>query len=185
MDSSRWQKLCGDLRVAVSSEAPTLISGERETAGRLARLLHERRPREGTTSRFLVVAPHRLTEHLTRYAAGSRPSPHHECKPVPVTAGWTLFLEDVDQLTPADQARLVSFMDGIFASSSCVAVDLEQVALRVIATTTKDLVECAARARFSWELVYRLNVVHLVVPPCWNDHEELATVLAAKRLGAA
>ena len=53
---------------------------------------------------------------------------------------------------------------------------------QVIATTTTDLTERAAQEEFSWDLVYRLNVVHLVVPPLHDDQRDLTALFAADLL---
>jgi two-component system response regulator HydG len=68
-------------------------------------------------------------------------------------AGGTLFLEEIDALPVALQARLVE------------ALEDRPVDVRVVVATVADLEAAVADGTFREDLFYRLNVVHLELPP--------------------
>ena len=73
-------------------------------------------------------------------------------------AGATLYLDEVGELTGADQARLLHL---IIAADRTAAAD----APRVIAASTLDLRSAVADGRFRRDLYLRLCVVPIEVPP--------------------
>jgi two-component system nitrogen regulation response regulator NtrX len=78
--------------------------------------------------------------------------------------GGTLFLDEIGDMSLAAQAKVLRVLeDGVVSrvgSEEGVAVDV-----RVIAATNKNLVEEIAAGRFREDLLYRLNVVPIEVPP--------------------
>jgi two-component system nitrogen regulation response regulator NtrX len=78
--------------------------------------------------------------------------------------GGTLFLDEIGDMSLAAQAKVLRALeDGVVSrvgSEQGVAVDV-----RVIAATNKDLVGEIAAGRFREDLLYRLNVVPIEVPP--------------------
>jgi two-component system response regulator HydG len=85
----------------------------------------------------------------------------------------TLFLDEIGETTLRMQGLLLRFADtgelqrvGSDSPSVCVNV-------RIIAATNRDLREMVALGQFRHDLYYRLNVIHLPVPPL---REHLADV---------
>jgi len=78
--------------------------------------------------------------------------------------GGTLFLDEIGDMSLAAQAKVLRALeDGVVArvgSDKPFAVDV-----RVIAATNKDLTTEIAAGRFREDLLYRLNVVPIEVPP--------------------
>jgi DNA-binding NtrC family response regulator len=78
--------------------------------------------------------------------------------------GGTLFLDEIDTLTPKAQISLLRFLQD--QKYRPVGRDIElQADVRVIAATNKSLDELASAERFRSDLLYRLNVLYLKVPP--------------------
>ncbi len=79
------------------------------------------------------------------------------------------------------QARLLRLLDG-----GIIAADGQAYDLRVIASTTRDLAEAVAAGQFREDLMYRLKVVHLHVPPLRERREDVRPLAEwkARRLGA-
>jgi len=97
----------------------------------------------------------------------------------------TLFLDEVGELAPAMQAKLLRTLQESevrpVGSSTSYKVDI-----RVVAATNRDLAEEIARKAFREDLYYRLNVVALNVPPL-RDRKEDIPLLArffVKRFGS-
>src|SRR5437016_10124147 len=75
-----------------------------------------------------------------------------------------MFLDAIGDLHPALQAKLLHVLqDGEFSrigAKSTLSVDV-----RILAATNQDLERAVAEGRFREDLYYRLNVVHVLVPP--------------------
>ena len=73
-------------------------------------------------------------------------------------------LDDVDKLGPEMQTDLLGFLrNGTFWRVG--GVEPISADVRLIATTTVDLTAAIAAGRFREDLYYRLNVIHVNVPP--------------------
>jgi len=76
----------------------------------------------------------------------------------------TIFLDEIGDLHPALQAKLLHVLqDGEFSrigAKSTLSADV-----RIVAATNQDLERAVAETRFREDLYYRLNVVHVLVPP--------------------
>ena len=84
----------------------------------------------------------------------------------------TIFLDEIGDLHPALQAKLLHVLqDGEFSrigAKSTLSVDV-----RILAATNQDLERAVAEGRFREDLYYRLNVVHVLVPPLRERATEL------------
>ena len=158
------KQLSLDVRAAVRSEAPLLISGERDVGRLVARLVHER-SQCGSAGQHFVVASHAaLSENLASFITKPFPSRSQTREARQGEERWTLYVEDVDKLTLAAQELLLCFLNVVHASDSATGAGRRSRAVRVIAATTSDPTDRAARETFRWDLFYRLNVIHLILP---------------------
>ena len=87
--------------------------------------------------------------------------------------GGTAFLDEIGDITPRLQAKLLHFLDaGDFerlGGTRTIRVDC-----RVIAATNRDLRAAVKEKKFREDLYYRLNVVELQVPPLRERSEDIA-----------
>ncbi|HEX9892693.1 MAG TPA: sigma-54 dependent transcriptional regulator [Gemmatimonadales bacterium] len=90
-----------------------------------------------------------------------------------VAAGGTLFLDEVGELPPAVQAKLLRALEGDqiqrVGATHPVTVDA-----RVVAATNRDLDAEVKRGGFREDLLYRLNVHTIEVPPLRDRREDIA-----------
>ena len=78
--------------------------------------------------------------------------------------GGTLFLDEVGEMSLRMQAVLLRFLEN--GEIQPVGGDaVRKVDVRVIAATNRDLSEMVRRGEFREDLLYRLQVIHLHVPP--------------------
>jgi DNA-binding NtrC family response regulator len=86
--------------------------------------------------------------------------------------GGSLFLDEINQLEPAAQARLLNLLpDGSgVPSPGCLSV-------RVISSTTRNLEDEMRNGRFREELYYRINGVHLRLPALRDRKEDIPALL--------
>lgn len=94
----------------------------------------------------------------------------------------TLFLDEVGELSPALQAKLMQFVEhGEFMRVG--STRSRRVDDRLIAATNKNLQDEVKAKRFREDLYYRLNVIQLEMPPLrerMEDLEELINYFLAK-----
>lgn len=87
--------------------------------------------------------------------------------------GGTILLDEVGELPPATQAKLLRVLEhGEFqrvGGGATLRVDA-----RIIAATNRNLNEQVAKGRFRQDLFYRLNVYPITVPPLRQRREDIA-----------
>jgi len=154
---------------AASTNVPVLITGETGTGKeQVARSLHQRSLR--STGPFVPVDCGAISESLMESelfghakgaftgAAGFRRGLFEEAN------GGTLFLDEIGDVGPKIQSQLLrALQEGTIrrvGESTAVRVDV-----RVVAATNKDLPQLVKDGRFREDLLYRLDVVHLHLPP--------------------
>jgi two-component system nitrogen regulation response regulator NtrX len=100
--------------------------------------------------------------------------------------GGTLFLDEVGDMSLSAQAKLLRVLQEGMVTRIGGAKPI-QVDVRVLAATNKDLEIEIAESRFREDLLYRLNVVPIDVPPLRERLEDIPALVAhfAELLGAS
>ncbi len=169
------------LRVARAS-TPVLLTGETGTGkGLVARAIHAQGERAGAP--FVAVNCAALPENLLESelfghvrgaftgAATNRTGLFADAD------GGTLFLDEVAEIAPALQAKLLRVLEA--GTVRPVGANKERsVDVRVVAATHRDLHERVASGAFREDLLYRLDVVSLEIPPLRHHQEDIPTLLA-------
>ncbi len=78
--------------------------------------------------------------------------------------GGTLFLDEIDSLSPRAQAAILRFMQD-HCYRPLGGTRQEQPSVRVVAATNADLAALVACGRFRQDLLYRINLLSLLLPP--------------------
>jgi two-component system, NtrC family, nitrogen regulation response regulator NtrX len=164
------------------TSARVLITGDNGTGKELvARALHEASPRRDRP--FVEVncaaIPSELIEsELFGHMKGSFTGAFADrTGKFEQADGGTLFLDEVGDMSLSAQAKLLRVLQegvvGRIGGSKPIKVDV-----RVLAATNKDLDAEIAESRFREDLLYRLNVVPIDVPPLRERAEDIPALVA-------
>ena len=162
--------LRADIERTARSDAKVLITGESGSGKELvARSVHAHSGRAAKP--FVAVncagLPETLLEsELFGHVKGSFTGAYRDKQgKLEMADGGTLFLDEVGEMTLRMQGLLLRFLET--GELQKVGADRARatVNIRVIAATNRNLRELIAQQAFREDLFYRLNVIHLVVPP--------------------
>jgi DNA-binding NtrC family response regulator len=188
---------------AAADVAPTpttvLLVGERGAGkGLLARYIHARSGRG--TSRFVAVECAALpSDRIDLEVFGGAPGAGEDATSArdggcfARAAGGTLFFDEISELPLALQARLLRAIQLQEAERSAAGSEAEAASelreVRIIATSSRDLLQLVSQGAFRSDLYYRLNVFPIAVPSLRERREDLPQIAeqlldqAAQRLG--
>jgi len=163
-------------RVAIT-DANILLTGESGTGKEMiARIIHSKSPR--SQGPFIPVdcaaIPENLLEsELFGYEKGAFTGAHTMRKGLLESAnGGTLFLDEIGEMTLALQAKLLRTLEDRvvrrLGSNRFIPVDI-----RIIAATNRDLKKAVQEGTFRNDLYYRLNVIHIHIPPLRERREDI------------
>jgi Nif-specific regulatory protein len=165
-----------EVELVAPLDVAVLITGETGTGkSQLARVMHDSGPRRGRPFVELNCANFQdtmLESELFGAVPGAFTGATRRSGQVASAQGGTLFLDEVGELTPAAQAKLLTFLNTReyypLGSSTPVSADV-----RVIAATNKDL-ECEVREKnFRNDLLFRLQVLQIRIPSLAERPEDV------------
>jgi DNA-binding NtrC family response regulator len=171
-----------EISVAAGCGAKVLITGESGVGKELvARLIHERGRR--STAPFVPIncagLPDTLLEsELFGHVRGSFTGAYRDKRGHLETAHkGTIFMDEVGEMSLRMQAMLLRFLET--GEIQRVGADrvMPPLDVRVIAATHRDLVARVADQSFREDLYYRLNVVHIEVPPLRDRREDISCLM--------
>jgi transcriptional regulator with GAF, ATPase, and Fis domain len=90
----------------------------------------------------------------------------------------TIFLDEVGEMSLRMQALLLRFLENGEVQPVGAERGYARVNVRVIAATNRDLHEAVATGRFREDLLYRLDVVHIHVPPLRDRVDDIRALVA-------
>jgi two-component system, NtrC family, response regulator AlgB len=176
------RRLLENSRQASRSNATILLTGESGTGkSMLARQIHLWSPRRGQP--FATIDCTRFSHSQIGRAlnALSVEAPSLEYQLAAATDG-TVFFKSVDELHPSLQSRLAYFVQDRTLQT---ANGKKQIDVRIIASSSRDLLSEVKAHRFSEELFYSLSVVSLYVPPLCERPTDILPLAARLLVNAA
>jgi transcriptional regulator with PAS, ATPase and Fis domain len=171
-----------DLRDAARSDAKVLITGESGVGKELAaRTIHAFSPRSSGPLVALNSAgvPDTLLEsELFGHVRGSFTGAYRD-RPglLELARGGTVMLDEVGEMSLRMQALLLRFLETGEIQPVGSDRPRTRVDVRVIAMTNRRLVDQMAAKAFREDLYYRLNVIHIVVPPLRERRDDIPALV--------
>jgi len=168
-------------RQVAPRDASVLLLGETGTGKELiARAVHQLSPR--SSGPFVRVHCAGLTEELleSELFGDARGSPTGAIDARPgrfeAAKGGSIFLDEIEAIAPRLQVRLLGVLrEHEFERVGDTRVRVEA---RVIAASSRDLLEEVEAGRFREDLYYRLGVVTISLPPLRQRREDIAELVA-------
>jgi DNA-binding NtrC family response regulator len=170
-----------EIDCAARFDARLLITGE-SGVGKdvVARLIHTRGRRRGPFVRVNCAAvPDPLLEwQLFGLSQGGFPAAQCDTRGhLEQAVCGTVFLDEISEMSLRTQALLLRFLEtGEIQRAGSNAVHVVQN-VRIIAATSRNLFEAVAEQAFREDLYYRVNVIHIVVPPLRDRLDDIAPLV--------
>ncbi len=175
--SRAMQEILAMLPRFAESSAPIMIRGESGTGKELiARELHNRSPRgeHPFISVNCSAIPHDLLEStLFGHVKGSFTGAIHDGQGLLRAAGnGTIFLDEVGEVPLSTQVKLMRLLQEreVLPVGGTQAIPIE---CRIVSATNVDLPRRIAEGRFRIDLLYRLMVLDITLPPLRQRQEDI------------
>jgi len=177
-DSSAMMNLRQQIGRAAPMPFTVLIQGESGSGKELVALaLHRHGPRASgplVVVNSAAISPGQLEAELFGYRKGAFAGADRDGAGLFEQADeGTLFLDEVADLSPECQAKLLRIIEGktyrAVGGTKEIAVEV-----RVIAATSRDLEGEVKAGRFRQDLLFRLKVIPIRVPPLRDHAEDIA-----------
>lgn len=182
--SPAMRELQGQIQLLSASDRTTaLIFGESGAGkGRVAELLHAQSPRAGhpfVEVNCATLRPESLDSELFGVEAGHEPGDVSRPGAFEIADGGTIFLDEIGDLDPALQPKLVRVLEG---KGFRRVGGREEITpnVRVVAASSSDLSAAVSAGQFREDLYYRLAVMPIHLPPLRRRvREDLLELVAA------
>jgi DNA-binding NtrC family response regulator len=179
--SPRMEDVKHTIEQVAETNATVLIRGESGTGKEVvARMVfsHSLRHEKPFVKVNCAAIPHELLEsELFGYEPGAFTGANRQkLGKFDLAHGGTIFLDEISEMHPSLQAKLLHVLQGgefsRLGGRRDIAVDV-----RVVAATNKQLERAVEEGMFREDLFYRLNVVTIHIPPLRERQEEIPVFL--------
>jgi DNA-binding NtrC family response regulator len=165
------------IELVAKSNATVLVCGESGTGKEVvARLVHsssERRERPMLAVNCAALSENLLESELFGHEKGAFTGADRMRRGrFELADGGTLLLDEISEIAPSLQAKLLRVLqENEFERVGSSLT--QQVDVRVVATTNRNLAKAVEEGKFRQDLYYRLNVVPIELPPLRNRAEDV------------
>ncbi len=180
-DSAETQKLIAMLPQLAKTGAIVLLEGETGTGkSMVAQLIHRMGPR--ASGPFVVVdagalSPSLIESELFGHERGSfTGATERRVGAFESACGGTVFLDEIGELPLELQPKLLRALEERvirrIGSSQTIHLDVQ-----IIAATNRDLRRAVSEGRFRADLYYRLEALHLTIPPLRERRDDIPALV--------
>jgi two-component system response regulator AtoC len=174
--------LAQEIERIARSDAKVLITGESGVGKELvARSIHARSPRSHRSFVAINCAgiPETLLEsEMFGHVKGSFTGAYRDkAGKLELAAEGTVLLDEIGEMTLRMQGLLLRFLETGELQKVGTDRAIGRVDVRVVAATNRNLRDLIKQGLFREDLFYRINVIHLVVPPLRERKEDIAAMV--------
>ena len=180
--SGATRRVLEDVDCAAGTDAKVLLTGESGVGKEVVAQLIHRRSNRGSAKMIAIncagVPDSLLASELFGHVRGSFTDAHRDKQ------GWleqahrgTIFMDEVGEMSLQMQAALLRFLENgeiqrVGADRRSAVVDV-----RIIAATNRRLIDRVAANEFREDLFYRLNVIHIEIPPLRERPDDMPALV--------
>ena len=176
-DSAEMKRIRNVVEKVATTEANILITGENGTGKEmLAREIHRLSARccKTMVSLDMGAIPETLFEsELFGHKKGTFTNAHVDREGKLLTAsGSTLFMDEIGNLPLHLQVKMLSALQNRVVTP-LGANEAQPIDIRLISATNRDLHDAVAKGEFRQDLLFRINTIHINIPPLRNRKEDV------------
>ena len=180
--SGAMRTVLEEVRYAAQSDAKVLITGESGVGKEIvARAIHDgsrRRTSPLVTINCAGIPDTLLESELFGHVKGSFTDASRDKRGyLELADGGTLFMDEVGEMSLRMQALLLRFLETGEIQRVGSERHHQSVQVRVISATNRTLLDRVTEREFREDLYYRLNVIHIEVPPLRERRDDIPTLL--------
>ncbi len=177
-ESLALREVLDTIRQVAPSSANVLLDGESGTGKELAahaiHNLSRRSKAKFVTVHCAALSPTLLESELFGHERGAFTGAHERrLGRFEQANGGTIFLDEIGEIDQSTQVKLLRVISEERAFERVGGNQLLKADVRLIAATNKDLAKLVAEGKFRDDLYFRLNVVHITMPPLRERKEDI------------
>jgi two-component system, NtrC family, response regulator AtoC len=177
-ESPALREVLDTVRQVAPSSANVLIEGESGTGKELAahaiHNLSRRNKAKFVTVHCAALSPQLLESELFGHERGAFTGAHdRRIGRFEQANGGTIFLDEIGEIDASTQVKLLRVISEERAFERVGGNQTLRADVRLIAATNKNLEKLVAEGRFRDDLYFRLNVVHVTMPPLRERKEDI------------
>ncbi|HEY8835834.1 MAG TPA: sigma-54 dependent transcriptional regulator, partial [Chthoniobacterales bacterium] len=177
-ESPVLREVLDTIRQVAPSSANVLIEGEsgtgKELAAQAIHNLSRRNKAKFVTVHCAALSPQLLESELFGHERGAFTGAHERrIGRFEQANGGTIFLDEIGEIDASTQVKLLRVISEERAFERVGGNQTLRADVRLIAATNKNLEKLVAEGKFRDDLYFRLNVVHITMPPLRDRKEDI------------
>jgi DNA-binding NtrC family response regulator len=183
-ESSALREVLDTIRQVAPSSANVLIEGEsgtgKELAAQAIHNLSRRNKARFVTVHCAALSPQLLESELFGHERGAFTGAHERrIGRFEQANGGTIFLDEIGEIDASTQVKLLRVISEERAFERVGGNQTLRADVRLIAATNKNLEKLVAEGKFRDDLYFRLNVVHITMPPLRDRKEDIPLLVGS------
>jgi DNA-binding NtrC family response regulator len=183
-ESAALREVLDTIRQVAPSSANVLIEGEsgtgKELAAQAIHNLSRRNKAKFVTVHCAALSPQLLESELFGHERGAFTGAHERrIGRFEQASGGTIFLDEIGEIDASTQVKLLRVISEERAFERVGGNQTLRADVRLIAATNKNLEKLVAEGKFRDDLYFRLNVVHITMPPLRDRKEDIPLLVSS------